>query len=100
MMQERMDLHHPFLPHSNFVFVLWILVFALCYIIILRLHLIAYRLLSLLHSFTPEVTTLLSYTSYSKIYLILLIANTERTGDLLLLFVLIYRTMSELARTY
>ena len=48
MMQERMDLHHPFLPHSNFFFVLWILVFALCYIIILRLHLIAYRLLSLL----------------------------------------------------
>ena len=57
---------------------------------VLRLHLIAYRLLSLLHSFTPEVTTLLSYTSYLKIYLILLTANTERTGDLLLLFVLIY----------
>lgn len=63
----------------------------------LRLHLIAYRLLSLLHSFTPEVTISLSYTSYLKIYLI---PNTERTGDLLLLFVLIYRTMSELARTY
>lgn len=66
----------------------------------LRLHLIAYRLLSLLHSFTPEVTISLYYTSYLKIYLILLTPNTERTGDLLLLFVLIYRTMSELARTY
>lgn len=48
MIQERMDLHHLFFLILIFFFVLWILVFALCSIINLRLHLIAYRLLSLL----------------------------------------------------
>jgi hypothetical protein len=49
------------------------------------------------NSFQNREFHILSLLAYSAILNGLLTANTERTGDFLLLLVLIYRTMSKLA---